>query len=79
MCFQWRGKPLKGTIAKVLTWRWVNTDTEQDELDHTSSPRKRVGRVVRAKLVLCDFDWLLNVCVQSPMLCCSIRMICVGL
>ena len=54
VCFQWRGKPLKGTIAKVLTWRWVNTDTEQDELDHTSSPRKRVRRVTVRVRASCE-------------------------
>ena len=40
--------PLKGKVAKILTWRWAKPPEQEDELDHThhDKPRKSVSSFV---------------------------------
>lgn len=40
--------PLKGKVAKILTWRWAKPPEQEDELDHThhDKPKKSVSSIV---------------------------------
>ena len=41
--------PLKGKVAKILTWQWAKPPEQTDELDHThhDKPKKQVGEKIK--------------------------------
>ena len=59
MCFL-QCKPLKGRVAKILTWRWTEPpqpEKKMEELEHTHehhlSPKKTAVSILN-KLALCE-------------------------